>query len=82
MDKQLVIKYLKLGIDSELYPQKEDRYLLMKNVKSPHILRRIKVLQEKKDEKIAETNKVKEIIKELENKNLSPDPLGWYDSIM
>ncbi len=67
MDKQLVIKYLKLGIDSELYPQKEDRYLLMKNVKSPHILRRIKVLQEKKDEKIAETNKVKEIIKELEN---------------
>ena len=66
MDKQLVIKYLKLGIDSELYPQKEDRYLLMKNVKSPHILGRIKVLQAEKDEKIAETNKVREIIKELE----------------
>ena len=66
MDKQLVIKYLKLGIDSELYPQKEDRYLLMKNVKSPHVLRRIKVLQAEKDEKIAETNKVEEIIKELE----------------
>ena len=67
MDKQLVIKYLKKGINAELTPQvNEFKYLRMKNIKSPLVLERKKYFQERRDKLTAETNKVEEIIKELE----------------
>jgi len=67
MDKQLVIKYLKKGISAELTPQvNEFKYLRMKNIKSPLVLERKKYYQERRDKITAETNKVEEIIKELE----------------
>ena len=67
MDKQLAIKYLKKGISAELTPQvNEFKYLRMKNIKSPLVLERKKYYQERRDKITAETNKVEEIIKELE----------------
>ena len=67
MDKQLIIEYLKKGISAELTPQvNEFKYLRMKNVKSPHVLVKKKYYQERRDKITAETNKVREIIKELE----------------
>jgi hypothetical protein len=67
MDKQLIIKYLKQGIRAELTPQvNEFKYSRMKNVKSPLVLERKKYFQERRDKITAETNKVEEIIKELE----------------
>ena len=67
MDKKLIIKYLKLGISSALTPQvNEFKYLRMKNIKSPLVLERKKYYQERRDKITAETNKVEEIIKELE----------------
>ena len=68
MDKQLIIKYLKQGIRAELTPQvNEFKYTRMKNIKSPLVLERKKYFQERRDKITAETNKVEEIIKELEN---------------
>ena len=67
MDKQLTIIYLKKGISAELTPQvNEFKYLRMKNIKSPLVLERKKYFQERRDKLTAETNKVEEIIKELE----------------
>ena len=67
MDKQLIIKYLKQGIRAELTPQvNEFKYTRMKNIKSPLVLERKKYFQERRDKITAETNKVEEIIKELE----------------
>ena len=67
MDKQLVIKYLKLGVSAEQTPQvNEFKYLSMKNIKSPHVLERKKYYGERRDKITAETNKVGEIIKQLE----------------
>tara|TARA_Y100000296_G_scaffold79925_1_gene104595 strand:+ start:353 stop:598 length:246 start_codon:yes stop_codon:yes gene_type:complete len=67
MDKKLIIKYLKKGISAEQTPQvNEFKYLRMKNIKSPFILERKKYYQERRDKITAETNKVEEIIKQLE----------------
>ena len=67
MDKQLIIKYLKIGVSAEQTPQVNAfKYLSMKNIKSPHALERKKYYQERSDKITAETNKVEEIIKELE----------------
>ena len=67
MDKLLIIKYLKLGVSAEQTPQvNEFKYLSMKNIKSPHVLERKKYYEERRDKITAETNKVEEIIKELE----------------
>jgi len=70
MQKQLIIKYLNKGISAEETPQvSEFKYLRMKNIKSPFVLERKKYYQDRRDKIVAETNKVKEIIKQLETES-------------